>query len=263
MQLSLNSTIKLNNGLEIPQLGFGTWELERDHALKPVSWALDIGYRLIDTAAIYTNEKFVGKAIRESDIPREDLFVTSKVWNTDQGYEKTLKAFDASLERLGLEYLDLYLIHWPHELPKETWKALEKIYEEGRAKSIGVSNFSIADLEEILTNFDIVPAVNQIEMHPLKYAKNEQLIDFCQEKDIKIEAYSPLTHGEELDYQKFEKVADNYDKSIPQVLIRWSLQHDFICIPRSSNEDHIKENTDVFDFKLSEKDMNRLDSINK
>jgi diketogulonate reductase-like aldo/keto reductase len=261
MELSLDSKMKLNNGLEISRLGFGTWELERESALKPVKWALNRGYRLIDTAAIYANEKFVGKALKESGIPREDIFVTSKVWNSDQGYENTLKAFDASLRRLDLNCLDLYLIHWPHELPQETWKALEKIYEDGKAKSIGVSNFSIKDLKAILDNYTIVPTVNQIEMHPLKYGENEELINFCEKKGIKIEAYSPLTHGEDLDYKKFEKIANNYDKSVPQILIRWSLQHGFICIPRSSNEDHIKENANVFDFKLSEGDMQKLDSI--
>jgi diketogulonate reductase-like aldo/keto reductase len=261
MELSLDSKMKLNNGLKIPRLGFGTWELQRENAIKPVKWALNRGYRLIDTAAIYTNEKFVGKALKESSIPREDIFVTSKVWNTDQGYENTLKAFDASLKRLDLDYLDLYLIHWPHELPKETWEALEKIYEDGRAKSVGVSNFSIKDLKGILDNYEVVPTVNQIEMHPLKYAEERDLIKFCQNKGIKIEAYSPLTHGEDLDYKKFKKIANNYNKSVPQILIRWSLQHGFICIPRSSNEDHIKENANVFDFELSDKDMKSLDEI--
>jgi diketogulonate reductase-like aldo/keto reductase len=261
MELSLKSMVELNNGLKMPRLGFGTWELQRDSALNPVKWALETGYRLIDTASIYANEKFVGKAIKESEVPREDIFLTSKVWNTQQGYQKTMNAFEDSLKRLDMDYLDLYLIHWPRELSNETWKALEKIYSEGKTKAIGVSNFKIKDLEEILQNYEIPPAVNQIEMHPLKYLENKEVIKYCQERDIKIEAYSPLTHGENLDYDKFEEIASKYDKSVPQILIRWSLQHGFISIPRSGNEAHIKQNSDVFDFEISDQDMNVLDSI--
>ncbi|MCJ7647533.1 MAG: aldo/keto reductase, partial [Candidatus Lokiarchaeota archaeon] len=161
MELSLNSKVELNNGVKIPRLGFGTWELARQFAFDPVKWALEKGYRLIDTAAIYANEKYVGKAIKESKIPRDEIFITSKVWNTDQGYEKTLKAFDESLSRLELIYLDLYLIHWPNKLSIETWKALEQIYREGKAKAIGVSNFTIKDLEKIIKEYEIVPAINQ------------------------------------------------------------------------------------------------------
>ncbi|MBD3196073.1 MAG: aldo/keto reductase [Candidatus Lokiarchaeota archaeon] len=261
MDLKLNSTMELNNGVKIPRLGFGTWELEREEALNPVKWALEIGYRLIDTAAIYANEKFVGKAIKESGIDRNKLFITSKVWNTDQGYEKTLKAFDASLNRLDLTYLDLYLIHWPHKLSGETWKALEEIYNDNRVKAIGVSNFSINGLEDIINNYDIVPTINQIAMHPLKYKENRDLIAFCKERNIKIEAYSPLTHGVKLDYNKFKEAADKYNKSVPQILLRWSIQHDFVCIPRSGNKQHIKENVEIFDFQLDEDDMRTLNTL--
>ena len=261
MELSLNSKVELNNGVKIPRLGFGTWELARQFAFDPVKWALEKGYRLIDTAAIYANEKYVGKAIKESKIPRDEIFITSKVWNTDQGYEKTLKAFDESLSRLELIYLDLYLIHWPNKLSIETWKALEQIYREGKAKAIGVSNFTIKDLEKIIKEYEIVPAINQIKMHPLKFSENKDLIDFCQKKDIKIEAYSPLTHGENLDYKKFKEIAEKYNKTVPQILIRWSLQHGFICIPRSSNKEHIDNNVNIFDFQLSEQEMMLLNSI--
>lgn len=253
--------LDLRNGIKIPRLGFGTWELAQDKAYEPVKWALDIGYRLIDTASIYANEKFVGKAIKENEVPREEIFVTSKVWNSQQGYDKALKAFDESLNRLKLDYLDLYLIHWPRDLSNETWKALEKLYQEGKTKAIGVSNFTIKDLEDILNNFEITPAVNQIKMHPLKYAENRKLIEYCQKRDIVIEAYSPLTHGEELTYEKFKEMAGKYGKSVPQILIRWSLQHGFICIPRSGNRGHIKQNADIFDFELSNEDMTKLDKL--
>jgi len=259
--LSLNSKVELNNGVQIPRLGFGTWELARQSVIEPVKWALEKGIRLIDTASIYANEKYVGKAIKDSKIPRDEIFVTSKVWNTDQGYEKTLKAFDDSLGRLELSYLDLYLIHWPNKLSTETWKALEQIYKDGRTKAIGVSNFTIKDLEKILKDFKIVPVLNQIKMHPLKLSENKNLIDFCQERDIKIEAYSPLTHGENIGHHKFMEIAEKYNKTVPQILIRWSIQKGFICIPRSSNKDHIEQNVNIFDFHLSEKDMTLLDFV--
>ncbi len=261
MELSTYSKIKLNNDVEISLLGFGTWELDRNSAYQPVKWALEEGYQLIDTAAIYANEKWVGKAIKESDMSREDIFVTSKVWNSDHGYEKTLKAYDDSLKRLGLRYLDLYLIHWPRGTNKETWSALETIYKEKKVKSIGVSNFMVKDLEVITNEHEIIPTVNQIIMHPLKYQENKSVVEYCIKKDIKIEAYSPLTHGDELGLKVFQKIANKYEKTVPQILIRWSLQHGFICIPRSSKKEHIIENADVFNFELSTQDMAKLNSI--
>ena len=260
MELSSEFMIKLNNKVAIPMLGFGTWELEGNSAYKPVKWALEEGYRLIDTAAIYNNEEFVGRAIAESKISREELFITSKVWNSDQGYERTLKAFDTSLKKLRLEYLDLYLIHWPIGKNEETWSALESIYREGKVKAIGVSNFRVNDIKGLLDSHHITPSVNQILMHPLKYKANKDVVEYCQKENIKIEAYSPLIHGYKLDKDIFQEIASEYNKSVPQVLLRWSLQRGFICIPRSSNKDHIKENADVFDFKLSEADMIKLNS---
>ena len=261
MELSLDFTIKLNNQVEIPMLGFGTWELEGNAAYKPVKWALEEGYRLIDTAAVYNNEEFVGKAIAESNIPREELFITSKVWNSDQGYENTLKAFDTSLKKLGGEYIDLYLIHWPIGRNKETWSALESLYKDGKVKAIGVSNFMINDIKELIDAHRIIPSVNQILMNPLKYKKNKVVTEYCQKENIKIEAYSPLIHGYKLDKADFQEIAKRYNKSVPQVLLRWSLQQGFICIPRSSNRDHIRANADVFDFELSESDMMVLNSL--
>ena len=261
MELSSEFIIKLNNKIAIPMLGFGTWELEGNSAYKPVTWALEEGYRLIDTAAIYNNEEFVGRAIAESNIPREDLFITSKVWNSDQGYENTLKAFDICLKKLGLEYLDLYLIHWPIGKNEETWSALESLYRDGKVKAIGVSNFRVNDIKELIDAHHITPSVNQILMHPLKYKQNKDVVEYCQKENIKIEAYSPLIHGYKLDKDIFQEIANKYKKSVPQVLLRWSLQSGFICIPRSSNKDHIRENADVFDFELSEADMIKLNSL--
>jgi len=261
MELSSEFIIKLNNEVQIPMLGFGTWELEGNSAYKPVKWALEEGYRLIDTATAYNNEEFVGKAIAESEIPREDLFITTKVWNSDQGYENTLKAFNNSLKKLGLEYLDLYLIHWPIGKNEETWSALESIYKEGKVKAIGVSNFRVNDIKGLLDAHHITPSVNQILMHPLKYKANKDIVEYCQKEDVKIEAYSPLIHGYKLDKANFQEIANKYNKSVPQVLLRWSLQQGFICIPRSSKRNHIRENADVFNFELSEVDMSKLNSL--
>lgn len=263
MDLTIDSTVNLNNGVEIPRLGFGTWKLKGKGVLKPITWALEEGFRHIDTAKLYGNEKYIGKALKISEIPREELFITSKVWDTDQGFEKTQKAFNKSLEKLDLEYLDLYLIHWPRELRNETWRALEKIYKEEKVKAIGVANFWTHHLKELLEKFDIVPAVNQIELHPFVYEEDKELIEFCEKNNIQIEAYSPLMHGKKLDYPLLRTIAEKYNKSTVQILIRWSLQHEYVCIPKSGNKEHIKENANVFDFALSEEDMEKIDSIDE
>lgn len=263
MNLSIDSTVKLNNDVEMPQLGFGTWKLEGKEVLKPLTWALEKGFRHIDTASLYGNEKYVGKAIKISEIPREDIFITSKVWDTDQGYEKTQKALDKSLEKLNLDYLDLYLIHWPREQRNETWRALEKIYQEGKARAIGVANFWTHHLEELLNKFDVAPTVNQVELHPFVYNEDKELINLCRKNKIQVEAYSPLVHGKKLNFTKLKTIADKYNKSTAQLLIRWSLQHGFVCIPKSGNKKHIKENANVFDFEISEEDMNEIDSIDE
>ncbi|MBD3196074.1 MAG: aldo/keto reductase [Candidatus Lokiarchaeota archaeon] len=263
MTLSLETTIKLNNGVDMPILGFGSWKLERKQVKDPIKWAIDSGYRHIDTATLYNNEKYIGNALKDIEVDREDLFITSKVWDSDQGYEQTQKAFEKSLKNLNTDYLDLYLIHWPREQRKETWKALEKIYDEGKARAIGVANFATHHIKELLEKFETVPAVNQFELHPFNYSEQEELISLCKEKGIQVEAYSPLTHGKKLGYDLLESIASNYDKLSAQILIRWSLQHNFICIPKSGNKQHIRENTEVFDFELSEEEMDKIDSIDE
>lgn len=261
IELTIDSTVELNNGIKMPRLGFGTWKLKRKSVIDPIKWAMDAGYRLIDTATFYKNEKYIGKALEDIDIPREELFITSKVWDTDQGYDNTIKAFDQSLNNLNTNYLDLYLIHWPRKLRNETWKALEKLYSDEKVKAIGVANFAVHHLEEIIENYEIVPAVNQFELHPFDYVEEKDLIEFCKSNNIQVEAYSPLTHGKRLNNPILEKIGDNYNKSTAQVLIRWSLQHGFITIPKSGDETHIRENANVFDFELSEDDMKKINNI--
>jgi len=262
LKLNIDTKINLNNGIKVPILGLGTWRLTGKDAINAVKWALEAGYRHIDTAALYNNENQVGIAIKESDISREDIFITSKVWNRDQGYQSTIKALDRSLKRLNTTYVDLYLIHWPLKNKRiETWKALEKIYKEGKARAIGVSNYWIHHLREILDSFTITPSINQFELNP--FLNRKELINFCKENDISIEAYSPLTHGKKIDYPLLEKIAKKYDKSVAQILIRWGLQHEFIEIPKSSKKNHIVQNSKVFDFELGKEDMYMLDKIDE
>lgn len=256
--------VTLNNGVNMPQLGFGVWQVPDEEATPAVAKALEVGYTSIDTAMIYKNEAGVGKAIKESGIDREKLFITTKVWNADQGYEQTLKAFDASLERLGLDYIDLYLIHWPtphYDQYIETYKALEKLYNDGRVRAIGVCNFDIDHLERLLDECDITPVLNQVECHPY-FAQNE-LKDFCAKHNIYVEAWSPLDQGGEvLTDEVIEKIAKAHDKTTAQVVLRWHLQNNTIVIPKSVTPSRIEENFDVFDFELSDEEMdaiNRLD----
>lgn len=253
-------TIKLNNGVSIPQLGFGTWQLHWPNSYQAVAEAIKIGYRHIDTAHIYLNEKSVGKAIASSGIPRKDIFVVTKLWNGDQDH--VVKAFDESLNKLGLDYIDLYLIHYPVTATRlAAWHDMEKLLESGRVKAIGVSNFTIKHLEELISNSHVVPAVNQVEFHPYLYQKD--LLEFCNDKGIALEAYSPLAHGERIENSVIEDIAKNHNKSNAQVLIRWSLQHGNIVIPKSKNKDRIKENFDVFDFKLNPKEMSAINALNE
>jgi diketogulonate reductase-like aldo/keto reductase len=256
-------TLRLNNGNEIPQLGFGVFQIPADEVVEPVATALAAGYRLIDTAAAYGNEDGVGKAIADSGVAREDLFVTTKLWNSDQGFDSALRAFDDSLGKLGLDDVDLYLIHWP--LPKrdryiETWKALERIYAEGRAKAIGVSNFQVHHLNRLLDETEIVPAVNQIELHP--GLPQAELRDFHARHGILTEAWSPIGQGQGLlDDPQLAAMAQRVGKSPAQVVLRWHIQHGNIVIPKSSNADRIRANIDVFDFELSRDDMAELDAF--
>ena len=263
MQTTVEPVATLNNGVMIPRLGLGVYQSSPGQVTqKAVEYALKIGYRHIDTARIYNNESDVGSALRNSGIRREDVFITTKLWNSDQGYETALKACDASLKRLGLKYLDLYLIHWPvQETRDESWKALAKLLKEGKTRAIGVSNYTIRHLTELLEQSDTVPLVNQVEFSPFLYQK--QLLDYCEKNKIQLEAYSPLTQGEKLNHPKIQQIAKKHNKTPAQVLIRWSLQHNLITIPKSVREERIKENSQVFDYNLTNEDMRILDSLDE
>ncbi|MDQ0268500.1 aldo/keto reductase [Cytobacillus purgationiresistens] len=257
--------VTLNNGLKMPQLGFGVWQVEDNEATKAVAKALETGYRSIDTAMIYQNEIGVGKAINDSSVSREELFITTKVWNTDHGYENTLRAFDESLERLGLDYVDLYLVHWPTPQFDEyvdTYKALEKLYHDGKVKAIGVCNFHIEHLEKILEQCTVKPVLNQIECHPF-LAQND-LKDFCAKHDIFVEAWSPLQQGGEvLQLESIQTIAHTHNKTAAQVVLRWHLQNNTIVIPKSVTPARIEENFEVFDFELSAEEMEQINQLNR
>jgi diketogulonate reductase-like aldo/keto reductase len=262
MNLSLHSRIKLNNGIEIPILGFGTWQLNGKKAYNAVSLAIKAGYRLIDTAAMYGNESEIGSAIRDVAIDREDLFITTKVWISNLGYKNTLAAFEKSLEKLKTSYIDLYLIHWPaNDLWTESWKALQQLYDDGKVKAIGVCNFNITLLKQLLDDFSIKPVVNQVEFSPFLYQKD--LLEFCKSNDIYIMAYCPLTRGRKLQNPIVNSIAEKYHKSAAQILLCWGIQHGLIEIPKSSKKNHIEENAKIFDFNLDKQDMQKLDSLNE
>ncbi|PMC35989.1 aldo/keto reductase [Bacillus sp. UMB0899] len=257
--------VTLNNGLKMPQLGFGVWQVEDDQATNAVSNAIKAGYTSIDTAMIYQNEVGVGKAIKEASVPREELFITTKVWNTDQGYDNTLKAFDASLERLGLDYIDLYLIHWPtpeFDQYVDTYKALEKLYKDGKVKAIGVCNFEIEHLERLINECEVVPVLNQIECHP--YLAQNEIKEFCAKHNIFVEAWSPLDQGgEALQDEVIKKIAEAHNKTTAQVILRWHLQNNTIVIPKSVTPSRIEENFNVFDFELTSDEMSAINELNR
>ncbi|KUN88473.1 aldo/keto reductase [Streptomyces griseoruber] len=257
--------IILNNGVEMPQLGFGVWQVPDDEAERAVSTALEAGYRSIDTAAIYGNEEGTGKAITASGVPREDIFVTTKLWNSDQGYDATLRAFDTSLDKLGLEYVDLYLIHWP--LPArdkyvDTYKAFEKLYADGRVKAIGVSNFPVEQLERLTGETAVVPAVNQIELHP--HLQQHALREFHAEQGIATEAWSPLGQGKGLlEVPAIVAIAQKHNRTPAQVVLRWHLQIGNVVIPKSVTPSRIRENIAVFDFSLDTEDLAAISALNE
>jgi methylglyoxal/glyoxal reductase len=263
MLITLDSRAKLNNGVEIPYLGLGVYQTPPGEAtMRAVSFALKIGYRHIDTAELYGNEADVGRALLASGIEREEIFITTKVWNSNQGYNSTKRACQASISRLGLSYVDLYLIHWPVQgTGSDTWKAMTELLKEDRVRAIGVSNYSIEDLKDILETSDIVPAVNQVEFHPFFYQKG--LLQFCNKNKIHLESYSPLTRGKRLNHPNILRIGKKNGKTPGQVLIRWALQHGLIVIPKSVHEARIKENSKVYDFDLDTEDMNVLDSMNE
>ncbi|MEK5257407.1 aldo/keto reductase [Paenibacillus sp. FSL F4-0125] len=267
MAQHLQDTTALHNGVNMPWLGLGVFQVEEGSELiQAIKSAIAHGYRSIDTAAIYQNETGVGQAIKEAlqdnNLSREELFVTSKVWTADMGYEETIAAYETSLAKLGLEYLDLYLIHWPVKGKyKETWRALETLYKEGRVKAIGVSNFQIHHLEDVMKDAEIKPMVNQVELHP--YLSQQALLSFCKEQGIQLEAWSPLMQGQLLDQPVLKQIAAKYGKSVAQVIIRWDLQRGIITIPKSTKEHRIIENVDVFDFQLTEEDMTLINDLNQ
>ncbi|MGW4815365.1 aldo/keto reductase [Kitasatospora cineracea] len=249
-------TVTLNNGIEMPQLGFGVFQVPDEETTAAVAAALEAGYRSIDTAAIYGNERGVGKALAASGLPREELFVTTKLWNADQGHDATLRAFDASLDKLGLEYVDLYLIHWPtpaRDLYAESWKAIEGLAAEGRIRAAGVSNFQPAHLNRLIETGGLVPAVNQVELHP--GLQQAELRAFHAAHGIATEAWSPLAQGAVLDDPAITAIAERTGKSPAQVVLRWHLQLGNLVIPKSVTPARIRQNLDVFDFALTEDDM--------
>lgn len=260
------ATLGLRSGRRIPQIGLGVWQAAAGSTTKnAVAAAIKLGYRHVDTARIYGNERDVGAAVREADVPRDHLFITTKLWNDDHGFDRALKAFDASLDRLGLEYVDLYLVHWPVGGKRlETWRAMERIKREGRAKSIGVSNYLVPHLEELFANAkDEKPEVNQIELHP--FLQHRETVALCRAHEIVVEAYSPLTRGKRLDHPVIQQIARENERPLTpaQVVLRWSLQRGNVILPKSTREERIRENAALFDFTLDDHAMKRLDALDE
>ena len=261
--LNIQSTVKLNSDVRMPILGLGVYQSPPGRVTRnAVNLALRVGYRHVDTARIYGNEADVGEAVRESGVPRADLFIATKLWNSDQGYDSTLRACEASLKRLGLDYLDLYLVHFPvPDVRKESWRAMETLLKKGRCRAIGVSNFTIRHLEELIEESHVIPSVNQVELHPFLYQK--ELLKYCQDRGIQVEAYSPLARGERLQDPRIASLATKYSKSPAQLMIRWGIEHGLVVIPKSTREERIRENSQVFDFDISDDDMRSLDSLDE
>lgn len=261
--LSLQSTLPLNDGTSVPLFGFGTYQIPNGGACyRAVRHALDAGYRHIDTAAFYGNEEDVGRAVRDSGIPREQIYVTTKLWNSDQGYDPALRAFERSMKRLGLDYVDLYLIHWPEPGRRgDSWRALETIRAGGRCRSIGVSNYTVRHLEELLRASGTVPVNNQVEFSPFLYQR--KLLDFCRAKGISLTAYCPLTHGEKLGHRTVTGIGARHARTAAQVLLRWALQHAVIAIPKSARKERIEENAALYDFELDAAEMAALDALDE
>jgi diketogulonate reductase-like aldo/keto reductase len=259
----LQGTVTLANGVEMPYFGLGVFLTKEGKEVEnSVAWALEAGYRHIDTAAIYGNERGVGNAIKASGIPRKDIFITTKAWNGNMRSGTVMQGFEESLEKLQTDYVDLYLIHWPVKGKfKETWKLLEGIYRSGRARSIGVSNFLIHHLEDLFTESEITPMVNQVECHP--YLLLQDLQDYCKAKKIYYEAWSPLMQGAIGEVPLLKELSKKYGKTPAQIALRWNLQKDIITIPKSVRKERIHENADIFDFEISAEDMKRIDSLDR
>lgn len=259
----INGTVKLRNGVQIPYFGLGVFQInDGEEVIRVVKDALAVGYRHIDTASLYGNERGVGRAILESGIPRKEVFVTSKVWNSDQGYDTTLRAFDSSIKLLGCEYLDLYLVHWP-VLGKytTTWKAIERLYAEGRVHAIGVSNFLRHHLEDLLANCREGPMVNQMEFHPRLV--QQDLIGYCNGKKIQYEAWSPLMQGKIFNIPELQTLATKYGKNVAQLTLRWSLQKGVVTIPKSIRKERVISNAQIFDFEITPEDMKAIDRLDR
>ena len=261
--MDLSSTLKLNNGVEVPLLGLGVFRsAEGDETYNAVRYAIEAGYRHVDTAAVYGNEKSVGRAIKDSGIKRGDIFITTKLWNEDMRRGRQYEAFEESLERLGVDYVDLYLIHWPvkGEYVK-SWKVLERIYKEGRARAVGVSNFHIHHLDDIFAASDLVPAVNQVECHP--WLTQDELVEYTQKKGIVFEPWSPLGAGQLVENETLKSIAKKYGKTVPQLILKWGLQRGFVNIPKSVHRERIIQNAQIFDFTVSEPDMAEISKLNQ
>ena len=252
----------LSNGVKIPSIGFGTYKSGDDEeTAKIIKNALNLGYKMIDTASFYNNEVGIGNGIKESDIDRKDIFIVTKLWNDDHGYDNTIEAFNKSLNNLQVDYIDLYLIHWPNKLNAETWIAFEHLYETGKVKAIGVCNFKVEHLEELKKTAKIMPMVNQVEIHPFSTKNN--IINYCKDNNIKVVAWSPISRGRVLSNELMIDLSKKYKKSIVQIVLRWHMQKGVIPIPKSSNENRIKENIDIFDFEISSEDMKAIDSLDE
>ncbi|ACG73078.1 2,5-didehydrogluconate reductase [Anaeromyxobacter sp. K] len=260
---TIRSTVELRGGVRMPILGLGVWQSPPgDETRNAVLAALRLGYRLVDTARAYRNEEDVGAAIRESGVPRDEVFVTTKLWNSDHGYDSTLRACDESLRRLGLDRLDLYLVHWPvPKLRGETWRAMERILADGKARAIGVSNYTVRHLDELLASANEPPSVNQVELHPFLVQRG--LVDHCKAKGIQVEAYGPLVRGHKMENPVLQRVAHRVGRTPAQVLIRWGIEHGLVTIPKSVHEHRIRENADVFGFSLSPADLAALDALDE
>ena len=259
---------QLNNGNKIPAIGFGTYKAQEDEAIASVKKAIETGYRLIDTAAKYENEEAVGKAIKQSGIAREELMITTKLWRENLGYESTKKAFETSLAKLDLDYIDLYLIHWPanaknyenwQKANNDSWRAMEELVKEGKIKNIGVSNFWPEHLEPLLEAAEIEPVINQIEFHPGYW--QPELTRYCKEKNILVEAWSPLARGKVFESEEIKAIAKKYNKSVAQICLRWILEHNALVIPKSSTPERIEDNFDIFDFQLNAEDIKTIDNL--
>lgn len=261
---SILDRVKLNNAVEMPILGYGVFKIDsNDETAQCVRTAVQAGYRSIDTAMIYGNEEGVGKGIKECGVKREELFITTKVWNKDQGYQKTIEAFELSLKNMKLDYLDLYLIHWPVPMKGlyiETWRALEKLYQQGKVRSIGVSNFNISHLQILISQCEIVPVVNQVELHP--WLNQTELRAFMKGKGIYAEAWSPLAQGTNMDNDILNGIAKKHSKTVAQVILRWHIQNRIIVIPKSTKAERIASNADIFNFELSLEELKKIDSLN-